>query len=154
MNRALMTDGGASWMGAIMGTPTVTTYVESASGVAVGGRTGLTAVTVGVLFMLCMFLSPLAGMVPAYATAGALVYVTVLMVGSLTRVDWDDLTEAGPVLITTIMMPLSFSIANGIALGFIAYPIIKVLAGRTSDVSISVWVLAALFALKFVFFGI
>ena len=154
MNRALMTDGAASWMGAIMGTPTVTTYVESASGVAVGGRTGLTAVTVGVLFLLCMFLSPLAGMVPAYATAGALVYVAVLMVGSLTRIDWDDLTEAGPVLITTIMMPLSFSIANGIALGFIAYPVIKVLAGRTSDVSISVWALAALFALKFVFFGI
>ncbi|KEQ12371.1 guanine permease [Endozoicomonas montiporae] len=154
MNRALMTDGGASWIGAIMGTPTVTTYVESASGVAVGGRTGLTAVTVGALFLLCMFLSPLAGIVPAYATAGALVYVAVLMVGSLTRIDWDDLTEAGPVLITTIMMPLSFSIANGIALGFIAYPVIKVLAGRTSDVSISVWILAALFALKFVFFGI
>lgn len=154
MNRAMITDGGASWIGAIMGTPTVTTYVESASGVAVGGRTGLTAVTVGVLFLLCMFFSPLAGMVPAYATAGALVYVAVLMVGSLTRIDWDDLTEAGPVLITTIMMPLSFSIANGIALGFIAYPVIKVLAGRTSDVSTSVWVLAALFVLKFVFFGI
>lgn len=118
MSRALKTDGGASWLGAIMETPTVTTYVESASGVAVGGRTGLTVVTVGALFLLCMFLSPLTDMVPAYATAGALVYVAVLMVGSLTRIDWDDLTEAGRVLITTIMMPLSFSIANGIALGF------------------------------------
>ncbi|WP_152558799.1 NCS2 family permease [Endozoicomonas numazuensis] len=154
MNRAMVTDGTASWAGALMGTPTVTSYVESASGVAAGGRTGLTAVTIGVLFLLCTFFSPLAGMVPAYATAGALIYVAVLMVGSLANIDWNDLTEAGPVLITTIMMPLSFSIANGIALGFIAYPVIKVLAGRYSDVSISVWVLAILFALKFVFFGV
>ncbi|MGI9278741.1 MAG: NCS2 family permease [Endozoicomonas sp.] len=154
MNRAMVTDGTASWAGALMGTPTVTSYVESASGVAAGGRTGLTAVTIGLLFLLCTFFSPLAGMVPAYATAGALIYVAVLMVGSLANIDWNDLTEAGPVLITTIMMPLSFSIANGIALGFIAYPVIKVLAGRSSDVSISVWVLAVIFALKFVFFGV
>ncbi|WP_153301486.1 NCS2 family permease [Endozoicomonas arenosclerae] len=153
MNRAMVTDGTASWAGALMGTPTVTSYVESASGVAAGGRTGLTAVTIGLLFLLCTFFSPLAGMVPTYATAGALIYVAVLMVGSLANIDWNDLTEAGPVLITTIMMPLSFSIANGIALGFIAYPVIKVLAGRSSDVSISVWILAVLFALKFVFFG-
>ncbi|WP_095210501.1 NCS2 family permease [Endozoicomonas ascidiicola] len=154
MNRAMITDGTSSWVGALMGTPTVTSYVESASGVAAGGRTGLTAVTIGTLFLLCIFLSPLAGMVPAYATAGALIYVAVLMVGSLGNVDWNDLTEAAPVLITAIMMPLSFSIANGIALGFIAYPVIKVLAGKSSDVSISVWALAALFALKFVFFGV
>ncbi len=93
-------------------------------------------------------------MVPAYATAGALIYVAVLMAGSLANIDWNDLTEAGPVLITAIMMPLSFSIANGIALGFIAYPLVKLLAGRASEVSISVWVLAALFILKFIFFGI
>ncbi|ELU09804.1 hypothetical protein CAPTEDRAFT_106912 [Capitella teleta] len=154
MNRAMITDGTASWAGALMGTPTVTSYVESASGVAAGGRTGLVAVTVGVLFLLCMFLSPLAAMVPAYATAGALIYVAVLMAGSLANIDWNDLTEAGPVLITAIMMPLSFSIANGIALGFIAYPLVKLLAGRASEVSISVWVLAALFVLKFAFFGI
>ncbi len=154
MNRAMITDGTASWAGALMGTPTVTSYVESASGVAAGGRTGLVAVTVGVLFLLCMFLSPLAAMVPAYATAGALIYVAVLMAGSLANIDWNDLTEAGPVLITAIMMPLSFSIANGIALGFIAYPLVKLLAGRTSEVSISVWILATLFVLKFAFFGI
>ncbi|WOG27845.1 NCS2 family permease [Endozoicomonas sp. 8E] len=154
MNRAMITDGTASWAGALVGTPTVTSYVESASGVAAGGRTGLTAVTIGLLFLLCAFFSPLAGMVPAYATAGALIYVAVLMVGSLANIDWNDLTEAGPVMMTAIMMPLSFSIANGIALGFIAYPVIKVLAGRSSDVSISVWVLAVLFALKFVFFGV
>ncbi|MGB1271526.1 MAG: NCS2 family permease, partial [Endozoicomonas sp.] len=154
MNRAMVTDGTASWAGALVGTPTVTSYVESASGVAAGGRTGLTAVTIGVLFLLSMFLSPLAGMVPAYATAGALIYVAVLMAGSLANIDWSDLTEAGPVLITAIMMPLSFSIANGIALGFIAYPVVKVLAGRSQDVSISVWALAMVFALKFAFFGI
>ncbi|WP_257266466.1 NCS2 family permease [Endozoicomonas sp. ONNA2] len=154
MDRAMITDGTASWAGALMGTPTVTSYVESASGVAAGGRTGLVAVTVGILFLLCVFLSPLAAMVPAYATAGALIYVAVLMAGSLATIDWNDLTEAGPVLITAIMMPLSFSIANGIALGFIAYPLVKWLAGRTGEVSISMWVLAAFFIMKFIFFGI
>ena len=154
INRAMVTDGTASWLGALVGTPTVTSYVESASGVAAGGRTGLTAVTIGILFLSCIFLSPLAGMVPAYATAGALLYVAILMVGSLANIDWNDLTEAGPVVITAIMMPLSFSIANGIALGFIAYPLINVIAGKSSEVSISVWVLAAIFALKFVFFGV
>ncbi len=154
MNRAMMTDGSASWVGAIMGAPTVTTYVESASGVAVGGRTGLTAVFIGLFFLMTLFLSPLAGMVPGYATAGALLYVAVLMASSLGNMDWSDLTEAGPVIITTIMMPLSFSIANGIALGFIAYPIIKLMAGRVREVSVSVWVLAVMFALKFIIFGI
>ena len=154
MSKAMATDGTASWVGAIFGAPTVTTYVESASGVAVGGRTGLTAVFIGLLFLLTLFLSPLAGMVPGYATAGALLYVAVLMTASLGDMDWSDLTEAGPVVITTIMMPLSFSIANGIALGFIAYPVIKLLAGRVKEVSISVWVLAIMFALKFIIFGI
>ncbi|MET4695633.1 NCS2 family permease [Endozoicomonas lisbonensis] len=154
MSKAMITDGTSSWVGAIMGAPTVTTYVESASGVAVGGRTGLTAVFIGLLFLLTLFLSPLAGMVPGYATAGALMYVAVLMTSSLGDMDWSDLTEAGPVVITTIMMPLSFSIANGIALGFIAYPVIKLLAGRVKEVSVSVWALAIMFALKFVIFGI
>ncbi|AMO57705.1 NCS2 family permease [Endozoicomonas montiporae] len=154
MSKAMVTDGTSSWIGAIMGAPTVTTYVESASGVAVGGRTGLTAVFVGLLFLLSLFLSPLAGMVPGYATAGALMYVAVLMTSSLGSMEWSDLTEAGPVVITTIMMPLSFSIANGIALGFIAYPVIKLLAGRVKEVSVSVWALAIMFALKFVIFGI
>ncbi len=154
MSKAMVTDGTASWVGAVFGAPTVTTYVESASGVAVGGRTGLTAVFIGLLFLLTLFLSPLAGMVSGYATAGALMYVAVLMTGSLGAMDWSDLTEAGPVVITTIMMPLSFSIANGIALGFIAYPVIKLLAGRVKEVSISVWALAIMFALKFIIFGI
>ncbi len=154
MSRAMITDGTASWVGAIFGAPTVTTYVESASGVSVGGRTGLTAVVIGGLFLITLFLSPLAGMVPGYATAGALLYVAILMTSSLAKVKWDDLTEAGPVVITAIMMPLSFSIANGIALGFISYPLIKVMAGRHKECSISMWVLAALFALKFVFFGV
>ena len=154
INRAMVTDGSASWVGAILGAPTVTTYVESASGVAAGGRTGLTAVFIGLLFLVTLFLSPLAGMVPGYATAGALMYVAVLMTSSLGDMDWSDQTEAGPVLITTIMMPLSFSIANGIALGFISYPVIKLMAGRASEISVSVWVLAVVFALKFIIFGI
>ena len=154
MSQAMITDGTASWIGAIFGAPTVTSYVESASGVAAGGRTGLTAVVIGLLFLLTLFLSPLAGMVPGYATAGALLYVAVLMMGSMVRVDWDDLTEAGPVAITALMMPLSFSISNGIALGFISYPVIKILSGRYKECSPSILILAAIFALKFVLFGV
>ncbi|PVZ71719.1 NCS2 family permease [Pelagibaculum spongiae] len=154
MSRAMVTDGTASWIGALFGTPTVTSYIESASGVSAGGRTGLTAVVIGALFLVTLFLSPLAGMVPGYATAGALLYVAILMTSSLAKIDWDDMTEAGPVVITALMMPLSFSISNGIALGFISYPLIKLLAGRHSEISISMWALAALFALKFVFFGV
>ena len=154
MSKAMITDGAASWVGAVFGAPTVTSYVESASGVAAGGRTGLTAVVVGLLFMLTLFLSPLAGMVPGYATAGALIYVAILMMASMASVDWSDLTEAGPVAITALMMPLSFSISNGIALGFISYPVIKVLSGRHNECSLSIWILAAIFALKFVFFGV
>ena len=154
MSRAMITDGTASWIGAIFGAPTVTTYVESASGVEAGGRTGLTACVVGGLFLVTLFLSPVAGMVPGYATAGALVYVAILMMSSMAKVDWRDLTESGPVVITALMMLLSFSIANGIALGFISYPVIKLLSGRQKECSVSVWILAILFAMKFVFFGV
>ncbi|PVZ72576.1 guanine permease [Pelagibaculum spongiae] len=154
MRKAMVTDGTASWIGALFGAPTVTSYIESAAGVSVGGKTGLTAVVVGLLFLLMLFFSPLAAMVPSYATAGALLYVAILMTSSLVKIDWDDLTEAGPVVITALMMPLSFSISNGIALGFISYPIIKLLAGRHSEVSVSMWVLAAIFASKFYFFGV
>lgn len=145
LGKALMSDAVSTVVGAVLGTSSTTSYIESASGVAVGGRTGLTAVTVGVLFLLALFLSPLAGMVPAYATAGALFYVAILMMSSLAKVDWDDLTEAAPVAVVTLMMPLSYSIAHGIELGFISYAAIKLLSGRTKDVSISVWVLSALF---------
>jgi AGZA family xanthine/uracil permease-like MFS transporter len=149
-----MSDAVSTVAGAVLGTSSTTSYIESASGVAAGGRTGMTAVTVGALFLLALFLSPLAGMVPAYATAGALFYVAILMMSSLAKVDWDDLTEAAPVAVVTLMMPLSFSIAHGIELGFISYAAIKLLSGRYKDVSVSVWVLAVLFLAHLVFSGV
>lgn len=121
MKQALFVDSISSVTGAFVGTSSVTAYIESSSGVSVGGRTGLTAVVVGILFLLVIFLSPLAGMVPPYAAAGALIYVGVLMTSSLARVNWQDLTESVPAFITAVMMPFSFSITEGIALGFISY---------------------------------
>ncbi|SEA11225.1 NCS2 family permease [Microbulbifer marinus] len=152
MGKALMADSSASAVGSLLGSSTTTTYVESTAGVAAGGRTGLTAVVCAGLFLLALFFSPLVGMVPAYATAGALLYVAVLMTSGLSSIDWDDITEAAPAVVAAVMMPLSFSIANGIALGFIAYAVIKTLSGRSKDVSISVYLLAALFIAKFIFF--
>lgn len=150
LNRALLADSTATTVGAVLGTSNTTSYIESVSGVAAGGRTGLTAVTVGVLFMLALFFSPLAGMVPAYATAGALFYVAILMMSGLVSVNWRDLTEAAPVVVVCLLMPLTYSIAHGIGLGFISYCAIKAFSGKGRDVPISIWVLAALFLLKFV----
>jgi AGZA family xanthine/uracil permease-like MFS transporter len=151
--RALMADAVATTVGATLGTSTTTAYIESATGVAEGGRTGLTAVTVGALFLLAIFFSPLAAAVPAVATAPALIIVGSLMLKAVLAVAWDDPTEAVPAFITLIAMPLTFSIANGLALGFIAYPIIKVLAGRAREVSPLVYVLAGLFVLRFAYLG-
>ncbi|WP_028305185.1 NCS2 family permease [Oceanospirillum maris] len=151
LGRALMSDSTATMAGAALGTSTTTSYIESTAGISAGGRTGLTAVVVAGLFLLSLFFAPLAGSVPAYATAGALFYVAVLMTGGLAEVDWKDLTEAAPVFVAAIAMPLTFSIANGIAFGFITYAGIKLLSGRREDVSLSVMILAALFVAKFVF---
>mgnify|MGYP000420878773 CR=1 FL=1 len=150
---ALMSDSGATMVGAALGTSSTTSYIESAAGVAAGGRTGLTAVTVGVLFLLSMFFSPLAGMIPVYATAGAILYVSVLMMHTLKDVDWEDLTEAAPVVVVLLLTPLTFSIAHGITLGFITYAAAKVLSGRASELSVSVWALSALLLLKIIFVG-
>ncbi|MGM0521093.1 MAG: NCS2 family permease [Pseudomonadota bacterium] len=151
VGRAMMADSTASMAGAALGTSTTTSYIESTAGIAAGGRTGLTAVVVGVLFLLSLFFAPLAGSIPAYATAGALLYVAVLMAGSLAHADWDDSTEAAPVLIAALAMPLTFSIAEGIALGFISYVAIKTLSGRFKDLNIAVVLLALLFVAKFLF---
>ncbi|ASG64468.1 adenine permease PurP [Kluyvera genomosp. 3] len=151
MKQALFVDSVSSVAGSFIGTSSVTAYIESSSGVSVGGRTGLTAVVVGILFLLVIFLSPLAGMVPGYAAAGALIYVGVLMTSSLSRVKWDDLTEAVPAFITAVMMPFSFSITEGIALGFISYCVMKIGTGRFRDLSPCVIVVALLFVLKIVF---
>ncbi|ENM5826421.1 NCS2 family permease [Vibrio metoecus] len=150
LNRALLADSTATSVGALLGTSNTTSYIESVSGVAVGGRTGLTAVVVGILFLLALFFSPLAGMIPAYATAGALFYVAILMMSGLVSIDWRDLTEAAPTVVTCLMMPLTFSIAEGISLGFIAYAAIKLFSGKGRSVSLSVWVMAAIFVIKYI----
>ncbi|WP_075183344.1 NCS2 family permease [Pantoea sp. 1.19] len=151
MKQALYVDSVSSVAGSFIGTSSVTAYIESSSGVSVGGRTGLMAVVTGLLFLLVMFLSPLAGIVPTYAAAGALIYVGVLMTSSLSRVKWDDLTEAVPAFVTAAMMPFSFSITEGIALGFISYCVMKLGTGRWREISPCLVVVALLFVLKIVF---
>ena len=153
MKQALFVDSTAAMAGSLMGTSAVSTYIESGSGVSVGGRTGLTAVVVGVLFLLTIFFSPLASVVPAYATAGALVFVGILMASSLIEVKWDDLTEATPAFITTAMMPFTYSITEGIAFGFISYCVMKACTGRFKEINPSVAVVSILFLIKFVWVG-
>ena len=151
LKRALLADSGAIVAGSMLGTSSTTAYIESAAGTSVGGRTGLTAVVVAILFLAALVFAPLAGTVPACATAPALCYVAVLMVRGLSEIDWDDLTESAPAVITAISMPFTFSIAHGIAFGFITYAAIKILAGRVRDLSPMVAVIAVLFVLKFAF---
>lgn len=150
LNKALLADSTATSVGALLGTSNTTSYIESVAGVAAGGRTGLTAVVVGILFLLALFFSPLAGMIPAYATSGALFYVAILMLSGLVSIDWRDLTEAAPVVVTCLLMPLTFSIAEGISLGFIAYAAIKLFSGKGRSVSMSVWVMSAIFIFKYI----
>ncbi|MGL5006395.1 MAG: NCS2 family permease [Plesiomonas sp.] len=150
MQKALYVDSISSVGGAFMGTSSVTAFIESSAGVSVGGRTGLTAIVVGILFLLAIFFSPLAAMVPAYAAAGALIYVGVLMAADLAKVKWDDLTEAAPTFITTIMMPFSFSITEGIATGFISYCVLKAGTGRWKELNPCVVAVALLFLIKFI----
>lgn len=151
LGKALFADSTAAVAGSLLGTSSVTSYVESTAGVAAGGRTGLTAIVVGVLFLLALFFAPLAGMIPAYATAGAIFYVAVLMLFTLREIDWDDLTEASPVAVVLLLTPLTFSIADGIALGFITYTIAKLVSGRYKEVSPAVWVLTVILLAKLVF---
>ncbi len=149
LGKALMADSIATVAGAAVGTSTTTSYIESVAGVKAGGRTGLTAVTVAILFLLCLFFSPLAGTIPAYATAPALVLVACVMVRGLTEVDWDDITEYAPAVVTAIGMPLTFSIADGIGFGFITYAGLKILSGRFGEAPPAVIILAGLFVVKF-----
>ncbi|TAJ89593.1 NCS2 family permease [Reyranella sp.] len=149
----LISDSAAAAIGAAVGTSTTTSYIESASGINAGGRTGLTAAAVGVLFLLALFVAPLAGSIPAYATAPALLYVACLMARGLTEIEWNDLTEAAPAVITALAMPFTFSIADGIAFGFISYAGIKLAAGRYRDIHPAVGILAVLFVIKYVVIG-
>ncbi len=153
LGRALLADSTATMAGAALGTSTTTSYIESAAGISAGGRTGLTACVVALLFLLSLFFAPLAGAVPAYATAPALLFVAVLMMSSLVNIDWEDLTVAAPVAIAALAMPLTFSIANGIAFGFIAWTAIKLLAGRWRDLSPAMWILSILFVIKLGWFA-
>ena len=153
MKEALISDSFAAMFGALIGTSTTTSYIESAAGVSAGGRTGLTAVFVALFFLLALFFAPLAGMIPAYASAAALLYVACVMARGLAEIDWDDVTEYAPAVVAAITMPLTYSIASGIGLGFITYAVLKILAGRYSEASPAVLVLAVLFAIKFVVSG-
>ena len=146
---ALFADSSATVAGAALGTSSITSYIESAAGVEAGGRTGLTAIVIGLFFLACLFFAPLAESVPAYATAAALLFVATTMVSSLAQVRWTDITEAAPAAITAIAMPLAFSIADGIGIGFIAYAAIKALSGRWRETPVAVRVTAVIFALKF-----
>lgn len=149
LDRALHADSTSSVAGALVGCAPVTSYVESAAGVAAGGKTGLTACAVGVLFIAMIFFAPLAGMIPPFATAGALLYVALLMMSGMQHLSWTDPTELLPALLTIIMVPLSFSIANGIAAGFLSYVLLKVIAGKSTDVTAAAWVMAVIFTARF-----
>ena len=153
LSRALLADSAAIVAGSLMGTSSTTAYVESASGVQAGGRTGLTAVTIAVLFIAALFFSPLAASVPAYATAPALLYVAGLMMRELTEIEWDDLTEAAPAALTALAMPFTYSIANGLAFGFISYVVLKVFTGRWKTLHLATQIVAALFIVRFAFFA-
>ena len=150
-DKALKADSGSSVAGSFFGCSPVTSYVESSAGVEAGGRTGLTAVFVGALFLVAIFFSPLAAIVPPYATAGALIYVAILMLSGMEKLDWSDFTELLPALIMIIMIPLTFSIANGIALGFISYVVMKIFTGNIKNISSGAWFLALIFMAKFIF---
>jgi AGZA family xanthine/uracil permease-like MFS transporter len=153
MKEALISDSFAAMFGALIGTSTTTSYIESAAGVSAGGRTGLTAAFVGIFFLLALFFAPLAGMVPAYASSAALLYVACVMARGLAEIDWEDITEYAPAVVTAITMPLTYSIATGIGLGFITYVLAKLVAGKPQEAKPAVIVLAVLFAVKFVLTG-
>ena len=153
LNRALLADSSAIVAGSALGTSSVTAYVESAAGVAAGGKTGLTSIVVGILFLAALWFSPLVGSVPKFATAPALIFVGILMMKSCLEINWNDLTEAAPAFFTITFMPFTYSIANGIAMGFISYTVVKALCGKAKEVPVMVWIVSALWVAKFWFFG-
>jgi len=152
LGRALFADSTAIVAGSLLGTSSTTAFVESASGVQAGGRTGLTALTIALLFLAALFISPLARSVPAYATAPALLYVAGLMMRELIDINWDDVSEATPAALTALIMPFTYSIANGLAFGFVSYAVLKTCTGRAREVHPATWLVAALFVARFAFF--
>ena len=152
LSKALFADSTAIIGGSLIGTSSTTAYVESAAGVQAGGRTGLTAAVVAVLFLAALFISPLASAVPAVATAPALVYVACLMMREMAEIEWDDVTNASSAAMTVLAIPLTYSIANGLAFGFISYVVLKTVSGKARDVHPATWIVAALFVIRFAFF--
>jgi AGZA family xanthine/uracil permease-like MFS transporter len=152
LGRALLADSSAIVAGSFLGTSSTTAYIESAAGVQAGGRTGLTALTIAILFLLALFLAPLAGSVPAYATAPALLYVAGLMLREITQIDWGDITEATPAALAAMIMPFTYSIANGLAFGFISYVVLKAITGKFRHIHPATLLVAALFVIKYAFF--
>ncbi|MYZ44426.1 NCS2 family permease [Schauerella aestuarii] len=153
LGRALFADSTAIVAGSVLGTSSTTAFVESASGVQAGGRTGLTALVVALLFLAALFIAPLAGSVPAYATAPALLYVAGLMMRELIDIDWNDVAEATPAALTALVMPFTYSIANGLAFGFISYVVLKTATGRMREIHPATWLVAVLFVLRYAFFA-
>jgi AGZA family xanthine/uracil permease-like MFS transporter len=153
MKQALIADSFAAMFGALIGTSTTTSYIESAAGVSAGGRTGLTALFVAIFFLLALFFAPLAGMIPPYASAAALLFVACVMARGLAEMDWEDITEYAPAVVAAVTMPLTYSIATGIGLGFITYALAKILAGKFSEAHPAVVALAILFGIKFAVTG-
>ncbi len=152
LGRALIADSTAIIAGAVLGTSSTTAYIESAAGVQAGGRTGLTALTISLLFLAALVISPLAGSVPAYATAPALLYVAGLMMKELAAIEWSDVTEATPAAIMALVMPFTYSIANGVAFGFISYVALKLTTGKIASIHPATWLVAILFILKYALF--
>jgi AGZA family xanthine/uracil permease-like MFS transporter len=151
MTRAMNSDAIGTVLGSLLGTAPITTYLESATGITAGGRTGLTATVSGLMFLLALFVSPFIQSVPPFATAPALIVIGSLMMQQTSRLEWEDYTEFVPGFITMITIPMTFSIASGIAIGFVTYPFLKLCTGRVREVSWIVWVIAAVFCLKFFF---
>ena len=149
MKQALIADAVATVAGSATGTSTVTTFVESASGVEAGGRTGLTALVTGILFLACMFIAPIAAIIPPAATSAALIYVGILMISGLKKINFDDMTQTVPVALMLISMPISGSIGHGIGLGLIAYTVIKLFTGKAKEVSILTYIISIIFLIKF-----
>jgi adenine/guanine/hypoxanthine permease len=152
-SRALLADAFGTMIGAVAGTSTVTSYIESAAGVAAGARTGLGNLVIAAGFGVAMFCAPVVAAIPAYATAPALILVGALMCGAVARVRWDDFTEAFPAFLTLVATPLTFSIANGLSLGMLSYTLIKLGSGKYREISPLIWVLSVLFLLRYVFLG-
>jgi AGZA family xanthine/uracil permease-like MFS transporter len=149
IDKAMLSDSVGTVAGAMMGTTTVTSYVESGAGVKAGGRTGMTSLVIGVLFLACLFFAPLATSLPKEIDGAALLYVAILFVRNITDIEWDDISESGPAVLAMIVMPMTYSISNGIALAFIAYALIKLFTGKFSKTSPAIWVIAVLSVLSF-----